>query len=402
MQGDKTALRGAVASQEIVDWTMEMVRRPSYYGIPNQETAVAEYIKTVFDKEGIPCQLTEVEDGRCNVTATLKGTGGGKSILLNGHIDTVEPNDMERACDPYIENGRIHGRGTSDMKGPVACMMAAMIGIKRAGLQPKGDIQFAGVLDEEHSSIGTIDLLKRGITADGAIVGEPSGLEVCVAHRGLEWFVFHFIGKTVHGGRQKEGVNAIQKAVDFINEMNKSLVPKVYARKHPMLVEATVNAGVIQGGTQLSTVAGDCWLYVDRRFLPGENYDDVVEEFQSLLRTLEERDPTFKCEMRVTDESKMQDGYIHPPMEIALDHPLVKAVDAAILAESAVEPVHTLFPAWTDGALLSHYAGIPSVVIGPGEIEMCHSKNENIAVEQLERGYLTYALAVLDFCNQQK
>ncbi|MDL2327698.1 M20 family metallopeptidase [Ruminococcaceae bacterium OttesenSCG-928-A11] len=399
---DRDAILAAVREEELVKWTMELVRIPSHPGVPEQETGVARYIKSVFDAEGIECALTEVADGRCNVTARLPGTGAGKTLLLCGHIDTVEPYDMERATDPFIESGNIHGRGTSDMKGPVACMMAALIGLKRRGVQLPGDLVFAGVIDEESASLGTIDLIERGIKADGAIVGEPSALQLCVAHRGLEWLEFHFIGKTVHGGRQREGINAIQKAVDFINLMNETLVPKVYARKHPLLVEATINAGVIQGGTQLSTVAGDCTLLVDRRFLPSENYDDAMQEFRDLLAELERRDPQFKCEMKVMDVSVMKPGYIHAPMEIDQGDPLVLAMAGAVEAATGGPAVKTLFPAWTDGGLLSHYAGIPCLVIGPGEIEACHSKAECIAIDQLNKGYLAYTLLAEEFCSQPK
>ncbi len=400
MSALRNQLFQAVSEKELVTMLMDMVRIPSYHGIKNQETEVARYIKQVFDCEGIDCQLTEVEDGRCNVTATLKGTGGGKTLLFNGHTDTVAPNDMERALDPFIENGCVYGRGTSDMKGPLVSMMAALIGIKRLNLTLKGDLVFTGVLDEEHQSIGTIDLIEKGIKADGAIVGEPTELNVCTAHRGLEWYQFHFIGKTVHGGKQKEGINAIAKCVKFINAMDETLIPMVNARTHPLLEQATLNYGVIHGGTQLSTVAGDCKLWVDRRILPGEEYQQVEAEFKGLIDRLAMEDPQFKCHMSVTDDSLMKPGYIHPPMEIDPEHPLVQTTVTHLTQVLGQPPLKTFFPAWTDGALLSQYAGIPTLVMGPGFIEACHSKDEHIAIDHLVKGYASYALIALDFCNK--
>lgn len=392
-------LRGFIREEELVRMTSDMISIPSYAGIEQQETGVAKYIKAVFDREGIDCRLEEVEDGRCNVIAVMKGTGGGKSLLLNGHMDTVEPNDMENAFEPRIADGMLYGRGASDMKGPVAAMMGAMLALKRAGITLKGDLTFTGVLDEEHNSIGTIDLLERGIQADGAIVGEPTELQVCTAHRGLEWYEFHFIGKTVHGGRQKEGINAIAKAVRFINALEEELIPKIYAKKHPLLEEATLNYGVIHGGTQLSTVAGDCYLYVDRRFLPYEEYEDVEREFRGLLAKLEQEDKDFRCTMKVTEESAMKEGYVHKAMEIPLDHPLVLTVKEAVRESTGHEAQMSYFPAWTDGGLLSGYAGIPTVVLGPGEIACCHSKDEHIHIENLTEGCLCYALAAARFCG---
>lgn len=395
----RKVLEAWVSGEELIGLTSDMIRIPSYAGVPQQETEVARYIKAFFDGEGIDCHLEEVEDGRCNVIARLHGTGGGKSLLLNGHMDTVEPNDMEHALEPWMVGNLLYGRGASDMKGPVAAMMGAMAAIKRAGISLKGDLIFTGVLDEEHNSIGTIDLLEKGIRADGAIVGEPTALQVCIAHRGLEWYEFHFIGKTVHGGRQSEGINAISKAVAFINALDRELIPMVTARKHPILEGATVNYGVIHGGTQLSTVAGDCRLYVDRRFLPEERYEDVEREFQTLIKRLSDEDPDFHCTMRVTEESAMKEGYVHQAMEISAEHPLVEILCRAC-EESLGRPVSkTLFPAWTDGALLSGYGNIPTVVMGPGLIEVCHSKEEHIPVEQLAQGCISYALSAMEFCE---
>lgn len=397
----KEKLKQGINQEELVKMTEDMIRIPSFAGIENQETGVARYIKSVCDREGIQCRLEEVEDGRCNVIATLPGTGGGKTLLLNGHLDTVEPNDMEKAFEPWIQDGKLYGRGASDMKGPVAAMVGAMLAIKRAGIRLAGDLVFTGVLDEEHNSIGTIDLLERGLKADGAIVGEPTELQVCTAHRGLEWYEFKFIGRTVHGGRQKEGVNAIAKAVKFINALEEELIPRVFARKHPLLEEATLNYGVIHGGTQLSTVAGECSLYVDRRFLPGESYEEVEKEFRGILDRLEKEDKDFKCVMRVTVESAMKEGYVHLPMEISCEHPLVLTVKEAVKEMSGEEAKMTYFPAWTDGGLLSGYGQIPTVVFGPGIIECCHSREEHIPVSHLVDGCLCYALAALEFCGAQ-
>lgn len=399
MKEYKEQLMSRISEDHLVAMTSDMIRIESYYGVPNQETGVAKYIKSIFDANGIPCELKEVADGRCNVIARLDSGKPGKTILLNGHMDTVEPNDMEDAFEPKIADGKLYGRGASDMKGPLASMIEAMIAIKETGTLEKGAIIFTGVLDEEHNSIGTIDILESGITADGAIVGEPTELQVHTAHRGLEWFKFHFIGKTVHGGAQRDGINAIAKAVDFINAMEEKLIPEVFSRTHPLLKEATVNYGVIHGGTQLSTVAGDCELYVDRRFLPYETYDEVTQQFQDLLDELAAKDSTFKCEMQVTEESAMKEGYVHLPMEIELDHPLVEMIREAVTASTGEEPVMSFFPAWTDGGLLKGFGNIPTVVLGPGIVACCHSKEEHIPIDHLPKAALIYALTALDFCH---
>lgn len=409
----KQTLGSCISQDELVKLTMDLIAIPSCEGVPGQETAACQYIKEVFDREGIQCRIDPLQDGRSNVIAILPGEGrtgsadpaaqeaAGRSLLLNGHIDTVPGYDMEDPFTPRIAGTDIYGRGASDMKGPVASMIGAMIALKRSGIKLAGDVLFSGVADEEHQSIGTIDLLEHGLAGrrvDGAIVGEPTDLKVCTAHRGLEWYEFHFIGKTVHGGHQDEGINAISKAVHFIRALEDDLIPRVYAKKHPLLESATLNVGVIHGGTQLSTVAGECSVFLDRRFLPAENYDDVNREFTDLLDRLAAEDPTFRCEMKVTDDSIMKEGYVHLPMETALDHPLVQTLQTTVEAATGESPVMSFFPAWTDGGLLSGYGHIPTVVLGPGHIACCHSADEHIPMDHLMKAALCYALTAVQFC----
>ena len=398
MSNLKKTLMDHISEDHIIEMTSDMVRIPSYAGIPNQETGVAKYVKSVFDANGIPCELKEVADGRCNVIATLDSGKPGKTMMFNSHIDTVPPNGWEEAFEPKVVDGKLYGRGSQDDKGPLACIMEAMLAIKETDALKQGKIVLTGVLDEEQNSIGTIDVVESGIAADGAIIAECTRLEIQTCQRGLEWLKFHFIGKTVHGSRQREGINAIAKAVAFINAMEEKLIPKVFARTHPLLKEATVNYGVIHGGTQLSTVAGECDLFVDTRFLPYQEYNDVIGEFQALLDELAAQDPQFKCEMSVAAEAALPEGYVHLPFETPRDHPLVTVLQDAVKEATAEEAVLGVMPAWTDGALLARYGNIPTVILGP-DGENAHAHDEYIPVDQLSKTALIYALAAVDFCR---
>ncbi|MBA1336979.1 MAG: N-succinyl-L,L-diaminopimelate desuccinylase [Firmicutes bacterium] len=389
-----------ISEQEIVELIKDLVRIQSYPGIKCQETGVAEYIHRFFEKEGIESEVIPVVDGRCNVVARIKGTGGGKTLLLTGHTDTVPPYDMPG--DPFevkIQDRRMTGRGVVDMKGAIACMMAAMAAIKRAGIELKGDLVFAGVIDEENKSEGTIALIKSGIKADAAIVGEPSQLDICVGHRGLEWFEFYFRGKTVHGGKQKEGINAINKAVKFMLRVEQELLPKIEGRKHPVIGESSMNYGLIRGGTQPSTVAGDCVLQIDRRWVPGEKYEDVVDEYQRIIDALKAEDRDFDAVMKVMDVSLMEDGIIHEPMEIDLNHPIVEVVSKAVLQATGREPGKVPFTAWSDGGLLSTYAKIPTIILGPGDLESAHSAEEYLDIDEVVPAAYAYGAAAIWFCG---
>lgn len=392
--------RELISEQEIVDLIRDLVRIPSYPGVECQETGVAEYIHRFFEREGIESEVIPVIDGRCNVVARIKGTGGGKTLLLTGHMDTVPPYDMPgNPFEVKIQDRRMTGRGVVDMKGAIACMIAAMAAIKRAGIELKGDLVFAGVIDEENKSEGTISLIKSGIKADAAIVGEPSQLDICVGHRGLEWFEFYFRGKTVHGGKQKEGINAINKAAKFMLRVEQELLPRIEGRKHPVIGESSMNYGLIRGGTQPSTVAGDCILQIDRRWIPGEKYEDVVAEYQRIIDAVKKEDRDFDASIKVMDVSLMEDGFIHEPMEIDLDHPIVEVLSRAVLQASGREPGKVSFTAWSDGGLLSTYAKIPTIILGPGDLESAHSAEEFLDIDEVVPAAYAYGAAAIWFCG---
>jgi acetylornithine deacetylase/succinyl-diaminopimelate desuccinylase family protein len=396
---NKNIFETLIDPRQLIRTTEDLIRIPSFPGIDGQETKVAEYIQQKMIDAGIDCRLEEVIDGRKNVIACLHGTGGGKSLLLCGHTDTVPPYDMPDALNPRLEDGKLFGRGASDMKGPLASMIEALIAVKRSGITLKGELYFVGVIDEELRSYGAVDLIKKGFSADAAIIGEPTNLKLSIAHKGLEWFDFVFKGKTVHGGNQAEGINAISKAAHFINAVETELVPRLARRMDPLLGSSTVNIGVIRGGTQLSTVAGECTVSLDRRFLPSEKYEEVCGELQELLNQLSAQDPDFSCEMKVQDVSVMQEGFVHLPLAQTVDDGFIKLLQEKINLAFEQDTEITSFPAWTDAGLLSGYGKIPTVIFGPGTTKCCHSPAEFITTSELAKASLVYASFAVDYCS---
>ncbi|SHD77806.1 M20 family metallopeptidase [Schnuerera ultunensis] len=388
-----------IVQDEIIQVIKDLISIPSYPGINNQETNVAKYLHTLFETEGIESKIIHVVDGRCNVVAKLEGLGKGKNLLLIGHTDTVPSYDMKDACVPYIKEGKLFGRGSVDMKGPLACMALAMIAIKRSGVILDGDVIFAGVIDEEHNSEGAIDLIKNGIEADSAIVGEPTNLDICVAHRGLEWLEVSFKGETVHGGRQSDGINAIDMAVAFINYVNKKLPLYIEKTNHEIIGKGSFNFGKIYGGSQPSSVAGDCYIELDRRWLPGEKYEDIIGQFDDMAKDLSKSIENFNCNIRVMDESLMRDGYVHEAMDIDKNHEIVNITSEAVKDVLVDEPKKTYFPAWSDGGLISSYAKIPTIIFAPGDLETAHSSIEHIDINQLYPAVLIYANIICKYCN---
>ncbi len=389
----------SVSEKEIIRWIEELVARPSHSGVKGQETATAAYIHDLFQKEGISSELIPVADGRCNVVARLEGRGGGRSLLFTGHTDTVPPYEMAHPYEVIEEKDRLYGRGTVDMKGPLACMIAAMVAIKREGAPLKGDLVFGGVIDEEAGSLGTIALLEQGIEVDAAIIGEPTDFGLCLAHRGLEWYTLTIEGKTVHGGNQAEGVNAILHASELISRLQREISIHIEKTAHPIIGKGSINFGTIHGGTQPSTVAGECVITFDRRWLPGETHAEITGQIQAVIEQMATEDPTFKCRLEIMPESVMKEGYVHAPMSIDPRHPLVGIATDAVESVTELKARHTYFPAWSDGGLFDR-EGIPTIVLAPGKLSSAHSTDEHIPIAHLVPGMLVYKQIAQAFCNE--
>lgn len=386
-----------IRKTDIAAITSDMIKLPSYSFMEGeQEKEVAFYIKNFFDKEEIPCRVDEIEKGRYNVTAILKGTGGGRSLMLSGHMDTVPAYDMEDAFSGRIADGNVYGRGACDMKGPLASMMAAMAAIKRSGTKLAGDLIFTGVADEEEQGKGVAYLIKNGPYTDGVIVGEPTGLNIAPGHKGLEWIEVSFQGKKVHGGRQKEGINAIEMASRFINRIYERYVPVLDSRAYPVLGAPTINVGTIQGGDQPSTVPDSCIVTLDRRMVPTETIEGVYRELEEIAQQLKSEDSRFSCIIRdVFEDTKTLP---HIPFVTEESDPLMVAIKEACV-ENGKEIVIEPFPAWTDAGFIADNTKSKCVVLGPGELKVAHSIDEYISKSQLEKGAAIYAACAVKYCR---
>ncbi|KKM09662.1 acetylornithine deacetylase [Clostridiales bacterium PH28_bin88] len=389
----------AIPEEEIVSLTRDLISIPSHSQIPDKEQKVVEYLAHYLDEQGIEYQLQPVENKRSNIIARYPGTGEGNTLILNGHLDTVPPYEME--VDPFaaeVKDGKIYGRGAVDMKGAVAAMVMTLVAFKRAKVQLAGDLIFTGVLGEEGRSEGTELLVKEGIKADGAIVGEPSNFEYAIGHRGLEWLEIEVIGKAAHGGIPEKGINAIVNAAKLIVKIQETLVPRLAERYHPAMGPSVMNFGRIVGGTQPSTVADKCIIQIDRRYIPGETVEQVIAEYEKILEEMASVDPQFHAVIRRMPENMMQ-HFDHIPLETAENNLIVKAVTEAVNEVTGEQPRITTRRGWTDAALLAGIAHIPTVVCGPGDILFSHSKNEHIEITDLMKAVHIYSLTAMKFCG---
>lgn len=394
-------LERALNVDDVIHVASELVAIESHRDAPGRELRCAERIAQFFSMWGMQPELVTVLDDRPNVYCRLKGSGGGLSLMFNGHTDTVPAYNMDiPPYEPQVRDGMLYGRGTVDMKGQLACMMIAMRLLHDLNIPLKGDVIFSGVINEEDRSEGTEFLVRNGPHADRCVVGEPTALEIMAGHRGLEWLEFEFLGKAAHGGTPHKGINAISMAARFIRRVEEKLMPELAKRVHPLIGPAVMNFGVIKGGTQPSTVADRCILQVDRRWLPMEKLERVLGEYTDIIRELEAEKPDFRCTMtRMESNMATMD---HMPMEISLEDPLVTDLKAALGQAGVPEVKIAAFGGWTDASLISNFAHIPTVVFGPGDLSVAHSRCEYIPIEELRLGTLTYALLAASFSNRHR
>ncbi len=383
--------------KDAVQLTKEMVEIKSYSFMENQEEEISKYILDFFTENGITSYRTEIVPGRYNTFAILKGEDSENNplLLLTGHMDTVPAYDFKEAFTAREDADYLYGRGSCDMKGALAAMMCAMVNIKESGTKLKGDLIFCGVADEEEAGIGTVSLIKTGPEATYAVIGEPTKLEIALGHKGLEWIEISFKGKKVHGGAQKDGVNAIMMAGRFLHKLETEYLPKLEKRTHPVLGTATLNIGTITGGDQPSTVADKCSIRLDRRCLTDETIAQVYEELQAICDELHEEDPKFEAEIR-----DVFNGETMPHIPFCTDEnsPLVKAAENA-LGREGMTPVLTCFPAWSDAGFMNALTKSECIVLGPGDLSVAHSIHEKISKRQLLSAVSVYEEMAREICK---
>jgi acetylornithine deacetylase len=336
------------------------------------EAAVAELTAGWLRAWGLSVDVSEVAPGRWNVVGRLAGKGTGPTLLLNGHLDTVGVAGM--SVDPFgaeLREGRLLGRGSCDMKGGVAALLAATARVALGA--PSGTLIVALTADEEHASLGMEALVHAGIRADAAVVCEPTGLAVMLAHKGFVWVEADFRGRAAHGSRPEAGIDAIEHAGLYLTALGALRNRLGSGEPHPLLGLPSFHAGTIDGGSAPSVYPHACRLVLERRTLPGENPADIIEEFQSVLDGL----GTYVPEL----DAKLTQGLARPGTEVPKDSPVVEGLLAACAGEGVDSSV-TGMTAWVDAAFLNE-AGTPAVCFGPGSIAQAHSADEWIDTSEI-------------------
>ncbi|QMW25826.1 threonine dehydratase [Aspergillus flavus] len=356
------------------------------------ENQIANYLAAWFAHRGIEHHWIETVSGRPSIVGVLRGSGGGKSLMFNGHIDTVSLSSYEK--DPLSgtlgeKDGRqvVLGRGSLDMKGGLAAALAAVSAAKASGNILRGDVIVAAVSDEEDASQGTRDLLAAGWRADAAVVPEPTMGKVVTAHKGFLWVEIDILGVAAHGSNPAAGQDAILDAGWFLRALEQ------YQQQLPIddvLGPASLHCGLIQGGEEPSSYPAKCTITVEFRTIPCQTQESILSDLKNLLKGIVQENPKFRySEPRAT--------MFRPTQKLATDHPFVERALACATAVLGNTPQVSSAPFWCDAALLSE-VGIPSIVYGPRG-DGLHSKEEWVEVESLQQQENVYRRLIEDFCQ---
>ncbi len=337
---------------------------------------------------------------RSNVYGVFHGKEGGRSLLFNGHVDVMPADEKSEwrsdPFDPVIEDGKMYGRGTADMKsGLMASIMAVRL-LKDAGCELPGDVTVTSVCDEEGGGNGSIQAVMRGLKADGVVNCEPTDDEAIAAHMGWVFFKVEFEGKACHSGEKGKGVSAIEKAIKVIEALNEREHEWLLTYRHPLCPPPNLNIGVIEGGTAGSTVPGYCSFSTCVHFVPTlmtqekiiEEFNDVVESVAKADRWLSEHPPKVTIFQRGR------------AFEMDIDDPFVDAFREAYRLSRGKELKIVGSPMGCDSRLWRNIAGCPTIQFGPGRPQECHSVNEWVELESYLNAILIYAELILQWGKQ--
>jgi acetylornithine deacetylase len=371
--------------QELTKLAADLVAIPSVNpldeppGDGKGEHDLASFVGSRLEEAGIACELRETIPGRPSVVARLPGQSE-EAIWFDAHIDTVSGEGME--FDPFaprVEGEKLLGRGAADDKASLAAMMAAMIGVAQAGETPPATVVLTGTADEEFRMRGLLGLLESGLTAQAAVVGEPTGLEIIVANKGALRFTIATKGKEAHSSRPDEGVNAIYRMGKVVQALEAYARGGVGREAHPLLGKATLSIGVIRGGEYVNVVPDRCEVGIDRRLLPGEDGRRAMGGVRDYLSSALEEEVGLEV---------VGPDIVVPSLSMSTEHPLAQAVSAAVKEVVGKAPFGGMAGTTHAGQLAA--AGIPALVLGPGAMGQAHTAAEELDLSQLEQAAAIY------------
>ncbi|RCK77036.1 MAG: Acetylornithine deacetylase [Anaerolineae bacterium] len=377
-----------ISADEIARLTSDLVRFDTT-NPPGNERSAVEYIAEYLKPFGYECHLIEHEANRATLLARLKGTGKCGAVVFNGHVDVVPVGAGNWEYPPFegsIEQGKVWGRGSADMKGGVAAMLAAAKAIAQADLNLRGDLILTATAGEEVNMMGAHSLaaLPEARNWQAVIISEPTSNQLGLAERGVFWPEITTYGKTAHGSTPELGINAVMMMVKVLSELEKLEIP---FQPHPVLGNFTRSVNTIQGGVKVNVVPDQCSVMVDMRTLPGQDHRQLLHQLEAFLARLEAEIPGLKASIRLT--------YELPPAETAADSPAVQTFLAAAREFAGLDIPIVKVPFATEAAVFVPALKVPTLILGPGDPALAHQPNEFIEIQAMEIAARLYVAAAV-------
>ncbi len=351
----------------------ELISIPSYGA---EEGAIVDYLVKRFASHGISCRVTELDGKPLNVVAEIGA--GARAIVLNSHVDTVPPGDrapwLTDPLTPVEKDGLIYGRGAMDAKGCLAAMIVAFEALARRGYSLPGRVILMAVGAEERGGLGTKTEVAQGLKADAALVGESTRLVPMVAHKGVLRLEVEVTGRAAHASDPEAGINAIVAMGPILTALDE-LAGKVRRRSEAYTGKASLVISTISGGVALNVIPANCGISIDRRVLPTETEEDATHEIMEVVNRV--LPPTSGARVEVRKVRFV------PPASTDSKAPIVAAAEQAASAVLGRRIQAAGFSATCDMTYLVNNGGIPTVILGPGDIGVAHQANEHIAIDQM-------------------
>ncbi|MGD2215378.1 MAG: M20/M25/M40 family metallo-hydrolase [Gemmatimonadales bacterium] len=376
----------------LVDSLVDLVRinsvNPDLVASAPGEAEIGRYLAAALRRLDVATDFHELAPGRVNVIGTLKGAGNGRSLMLNAHMDTVGVEGMRDPFSAEVREGRLYGRGAQDMKGSIAAILAALKALQTSGSRLRGDLIVTFVADEEYGSIGTEHVV-RHVKTDAAIVAEPTGLDICLAHKGFWVFELETTGRAAHGGCPEDGIDANMHMGRILSQLGILSSELRAAPPHPLVGAPSLHVPLMSGGDQLFIYSARCKMTVERRTVPGETAEDALGEVEAILAWLREADPQFRATVRPVLGRE--------PYEISPEAEIVQVLTASASRTLSEKPEYVGHSWWEDSALIGE-RGTETAIIGPrgGGI---HSSEEWVEIESAVQLAEILARTAVDYCG---
>jgi succinyl-diaminopimelate desuccinylase len=358
---------------------------------PGDELSIARYCTDFLSQLGFEIKFLQHSEKRASVLARLRGFGQGPGVMVCGHLDTVPIGAITWQHEPLggeVIDGKIWGRGASDMKGGIAGILASVHDLVKSNFAPRGDLWVGLTAGEETDFLGALEIAKHRdvLPLQVLLIPEPSSNEIFLAQKGALWLEIEMEGKTAHGSMPDLGVNTVESMSQFIYRLKSldfSFTP------HPLLDKCTAAVTTIHGGEKINVIPDECHVTIDIRTMPGQNHKEILDKIQNLLQDIEESAPGLKSKMRILKD--------YAAVETDQKNPIVNPIrSAASLVLGEEVPIKGV-RFFTDSAVLTPAWDVPMVLCGPGHAELAHQPDEYIEISLLKQAVEIYCLALKNY-----